>query len=154
MFLSNKSPEIYKTYKITDTKTISNYLKTVNTDSDMNDFHIELANKFAECTITKTIKPTPNFNNYPYYTSELEKIRKLRNKFYKLKKTHQSIEYYNDQFKHYKYLLIKQIELEKRKYYSHQISKVLHEPRQLWKKMHEIMTDKKQSSSIKNIIFY
>ena len=151
-FLSLKSKETGETYNLTDSKKLSSYLKTINIATNFDNIHKEFCKKSAECTVTKIISPRNNHNNYPYYTVKLEKIRKLRNKFYKLKKNYPTVQYYKDQFKYYKYLLIKDLISEKTKFHSQQISNVLLEPRKLWQTMNEIMTGKKKTSGTNNII--
>ena len=134
----------FAAYKTIDSKKISTYLNTLNIEStDFDQFHKDFCHKVAELTKTKTIKENTKKERYPFYSESLESIKKLRNKFYKLKKNNTNIQFYKFQFKFYKYLLIKKLETEKRKYFSLQISKVLHEPRKLWQKINEIMTDKK-----------
>ena len=142
-----------ETYPIMNYFRLSKKLPKLEQSIDFNTFctnlNIEANRNICMRPISKKIE---NLHLYPYFTEEIKTIRKLRNKFYRLKNKHPNIAFYKTNFIHYKYLLLKKLESERQKYYSAEISKVVDNPKKLWVKIREIVTHKKNFNEKTSII--
>ena len=150
--ISSAGAEV-ETYTIINYSKLSKSLPQLEHSADFNTFCLDLHAKVKENTRTRPVSSKiDNPHLYPYFTEELKKVRKLRNKFYILKNKYPTIDFYKTNFIHYKYLLLKNLEIEKQKYYSSEIKKVIKKPKKLWAKMREIMTHKKSANDKISII--